>query len=126
MKFASIGSWIDRKLEGAQNSWRGSEAKKTIDNMMEKSKTAVIDTADKVSVTTEHAKSNLDGNLTAIRQENPEKGFFGKAMEVGKQGGFVGLMMKKPESAQQEKVSPEMESPKETQIQQHDGWNITG
>jgi len=119
MKFASIGSWMDRKIEGAQKSWRGSEAKKTIDRVMEKSKQTAQDVTDRVSISTLEARGNLKTNLDTINKENEGKGFFGKAMEVGKQGGLIGLMFKKPAGKERE-AKPSNTKP----IDEHEGWNI--
>lgn len=123
MSFATIGSWIDRKLEGAQNSWRGSEAKKTIERVMERSQKAVTDTADRVSISAGQAKDNFKTNMEEIDRKNQDQGFFKKMMDVGKQGGFIGLAMKKP--GEEKPAAPKQEAPKNIP-EEVNGWNISG
>ncbi len=124
MSFATIGSWIDRKLDGAQKSWRGSEAKKTIERVMERSKQAVTDTADRVSISTNQAKTNLKSNMEEIDRKNEGKGFFKKMMDVGMQGGLVGLATRKAGEKKETLPAAKTEAPKN--IPEHvDGWNIS-
>lgn len=121
MQFASIGSWMDSKIDGAQKSWRGGEAKKTINRVMEKSHQDAQDITDKVSISTTEASDNLSTNLESIDKKTEGKGFFKKAMEIGKQGGFVGLMLKETEEKEQEKKPNNLKP-----IEEHQGWNIAG
>ncbi|MCD4784402.1 MAG: hypothetical protein K8T10_11330 [Candidatus Eremiobacteraeota bacterium] len=115
MKFASIGSWMDRKIEGAQKSWRGSEAKKTINRVMEKSRQTTQNVTDRVSISVAETRENFSTNLDRISKENKGKGFFKKAVEVGKQGGFIGLMLEKAEETKPGNTKP---------ADAHQGWNI--
>lgn len=135
MGFASIGRWIDKKIESAGKSWRGSQAKKTIDDVMSRSFEAAGKVSDRVSIEVREAGDNFKENLERINRQNKDSGFLKKAVEVGKQGGLVGLMFKKnPEDSQQKAVKakePEktVQQKKSSNLKPQDqinGWNLAG
>jgi hypothetical protein len=94
MGFAAIGSWIDNKLDQAGTSWRGSQAKKVVDDLMERSKNATGEVREQFDQAYYTAQDNLDAGLTKIEKDNPDAGMMKKLLEVGKRGGFIGLAMK--------------------------------
>ncbi|MFP4496577.1 MAG: hypothetical protein ACLFQV_00065 [Vulcanimicrobiota bacterium] len=133
MKFASIGQKLDNFIGKSTQTWRGSQAKKTIDNVMEKAKNAAGEAKDSVSISTTEARSNLKQNMATIKQEEP--GFLKRAWNVGMSGGLVGMARKSPEEFKAQKSSslpppPHAKAatppplPAEKQVEQVEGWNI--
>lgn len=102
MGFGQIGAWLDNKISGAGQAWQNSGTKQTVDSVAAKTKQAVTDTADKVNISADQAKGNFTGNMAEVNAKTEGKGFFSKAMEVGKSGGLVGMAFKKPAGAAEE------------------------
>ncbi len=102
MGFAKIGAWLDNKMSGANQAWQNSGTKQTVDSVAAKTKQVVTDTADKVSISATDARENFGSNMAEVNAKTEGKGFFSKAMEVGKSGGLVGMAMKKPAGAAEE------------------------
>lgn len=114
MGFGQIGSWLDNKISGANQAWQGSGTKQTVDAVAAKTKEVVTDTADKVNISAAEAKDNFNSNMAEVKGKTEGKGFFGKAVEVGKSGGLVGMAFKKPagtEETKPEKPAAEAAAP---------------
>ncbi len=108
MSFGKIGNWIDNKLSSAGSTWKGSTAKKTVDDIMDRSKKAAQEIKEKTDDVHSRIRDNIDTNLTNIEEQNPDASTLKKLVELGKIGGIIGAAYKKHGT---EEVDPDKKVP---------------
>lgn len=123
MKFSTIGAWLDTNISNAQNSHIGRKAWQAIEKVQERAMDTAGQVTDSFSISTSDMKENLSQQVSEIRKEN--KSLFATAMEIGRQGGLIGLMMKGQKESRETPVTPST-LPAMKEPEQHNGFFISG
>ena len=115
MDFTGIGSWLDVSIDRAQQSWRGNEARKTIQDIIERSVNSLDGSRDQVTLS-----GSGKGEKTSFH------GVLQNAVNSGNDGSSI---RPKTDMKVIEQKLLGMKGPPPTithnRVHQIDGWNVS-